>query len=241
MLCGIDPERHEHGLVHLPLDALIGFARPLRATALVFLRFLLSLSPLLLVVVEHARRVVLDPQYGLAFELFAAREVVVAALELEVHEVRFGDESRRRHGRRARRTRAFVDRWRWRLCRRRAFAALLAGTLVAGALVLLLEPCALPSRPLVLVFRACVIADGDAVEPDRAPDVQPVADVPGELVFLPEERHPGGSQDLDLLFFVQHVSLEDLTILIAALQHLLHERVELVERFGRRFRRSLCG
>ncbi len=77
-------------------------------------------------------------------------------------------------------------------------------------------------------FFARLVADGDAVEADRAADVETVADIPRELALLPIHRHPGRTQDLELLAFVEHVLLERLAVDLAALQDFLHERIELV-------------
>ena len=70
----------------LAIPLAVTFALPLGAV-----RLSLALVVIFVVfaVVEHARRVVLDPQHLLAFELLPAGQVVVPRLELELKEVGF--------------------------------------------------------------------------------------------------------------------------------------------------------
>jgi len=84
MFSRIDPQRDHRRLVHLAADP-------------VLVLLSLVLLPLLgwIVVVEHALRVVLDAQDLLSLETLTPGEVVVARLELELHEVRLGYEPRR--------------------------------------------------------------------------------------------------------------------------------------------------
>ena len=123
---------------------------------------LLALLPGVLVVVvvvaEHLRRVVLDLQYLLPFELFAAGEVVVAGLELEVHEVGFRDTKRGSVGTGSPPTAPARPRW----------PIEIAGVLLPASFLLrlaLLLTRLLTPDPGRLVALARLLADLDAVEP----------------------------------------------------------------------------
>ena len=105
MFGGVDPQRNERRLVHAALDVpfeLLGLR--VVSTLLGFVVLCLVAVPLAIgflvtaiafvIVPKHPGRVVLDLENVLPFELFAAGQVVVARFELEVHEVRLGDETR---------------------------------------------------------------------------------------------------------------------------------------------------
>ena len=105
------------------------------------------------------------------------------------------------------------------------------------------------ASPCLLVLLSRLVADGDAVEADRAADVETIADIPRVLPLLPIHRHPGRTQHFELLAFIEHVLLERLAVDLAALQDFLHERIELVGdwrgrsrgRFRRRLLRGYAG
>src|SRR5262245_16868051 len=72
------------------------------------------------------------------------------------------------------------------------------------------------------------VADLDAVEPERAPDVHPVPHVPGVVAPGAIERRPAGAEDFEGFGLVQDVLVERLAVDLPAGQDLLHEDVQLV-------------
>src|SRR4029077_59812 len=99
-----------------------------------------------LFLVEHVRRQVVDLQQFASFERFLAGEVVIAGLELEIHEVGLGDEAR------------LVDR------RRAQRGTLAFGGALGVALGAVLAPVQLALHPLLFVGAAIGLGNGDAVE-----------------------------------------------------------------------------
>src|SRR6185503_19408826 len=93
-------------------------------------------------------------------ELFTPGEIVVAGLELEIHEIRFGHEPWRWNRRGTRWPGILVG---WHVFRRFVFLLVLF-LLFLALLRPLLETLALALRPTVLVLLALVLCDGHAVE-----------------------------------------------------------------------------
>ena len=187
------------GVLSLPIPlAVLSLAIPLAITVVFRVGASLVLVLIFFAIVEHALRVVLDAQNLMTLELFAAGEVVISRLELEVHEIGFGDEPGRGNGCRA--------GWRGRVVRRR-WLGRVGSTflLVRGLRVLPLEPLALAACPRLLVLFSRLVADGDAVEADRAADVETIADIPRVFPLLPIDRHPGRTQHFELLAFIEYV------------------------------------
>ena len=132
-------------------------------------------------VVEQLRRQVVDLQHFLAVERLLAGEVVVAGLELEVHEVGLGDEAR------------LVDR---RRAQRRRLAFLRALLVALGAV---LATALLALDPVLLVGAPIGLGDRHAVELERTAHVDAVAHVPRVFAAHPRvrARGPGPSTSND--------------------------------------------
>src|SRR5262249_22777150 len=162
----------------------------------------------LVVVAEEVLRVVLDAQHVLSLELFTPGQVVVAGLEPEIHEVGFGDEAWGSDGRAGRDRRSAFLRW--------GVDVAAAPTALAIAFGLPLEALALAFDPLLLVLAPRALADRDAIEANRAPHVQAVANVPRVLAFQPVERRFARPEHLDALEVVEDVLLQGLAVDLAA-------------------------
>src|SRR5262249_30604521 len=80
----------------------------------------------------------------------------------------------------------------------------------------------------VLVFPAVRVADRDAVELDGAAHEVAVANVPGVVVALAPQRRAGRPADVDRLPLVEDVLLQLLPVVVATLEDLPHEGVEVV-------------
>ena len=220
----IHPQRHQRGLVHLALD--VGLELALAAALLAappVLRLQLSRRLLVILAAEEPRGVVLDLQDLMPLERLAPGQVVIARLELEVHEVDLRHEPRL--GRDAAGAGRFV---------RVPFVALRLAAAAFGARHPLPPPHLAP-QPVVLVPHPLRFGDDDAVEPEGTADVDAVAHEPGVVPHRTVEPDPARTEDLELLLFIEDVVVQDLTVDVAARQHALHERVE----FGRR--RGLAG
>jgi hypothetical protein len=174
---------------------------------------------------EQLRRVVLDLDDLLPFELLASRQVVVAGFELEVHEVGFGHEPRLGRDAGAAKVRGHTG----------SANGHLALPLLVFFLSLPLATFFLATKPPLFVRTPVGVRDGDALESQRTADVDAVLHEPCVLAARAMQADPSGPEDLELLLLVEDVVVEDLAVHVAPLECTLHERVEIAFRF-RRFR-----
>ena len=152
---------------------------------------------------EQLRRVVLDAQHVVAVERLAADERVLAFFELEAQKVGRRDELR-----------AAAPGAGWR---RRPSAPPHRPRGCAGRGGVPRRRSSSRCRFRIQLRRSAVrLADGDAVELDRAADEEAVADEPGVLAALAPERRVERAAQLDLLALVEDVLLQLLPVVVAA-------------------------
>ena len=153
----------------------------------------------------------------MTFELLPAGQVVIAGLELEVHEVGLGDEAGLGAADSAATHLQAVSADRQLVLLR--LVALTPGLAFLFAL-----------DPVVLVLPPRGLGNRDTVEPHRAADVHAVARVPGELALHPVEGCAGRAEHLERFGFVEHVLVEQHAIGVSTREHLLHKGVETAGR-----------
>ena len=168
-------------------------------------------------------------------ERLAADEVVVSRLELEVHEVGFGDEPRRGDWRRPGRAgldRILRRRWRFAAGRPSLVALRVLFSFIPFLLFLLRVSREPSARSRVAHSSHCLRAASPTVTPSKRTGLRTCRPSRTYHVLTPLaiDGHPARTEHFDLLDFVEDALLERLPVDLALLEHFRHEGVERVVR-----------
>src|SRR5262249_33569036 len=131
------------------------------------------------IIVEQLRRIVFDDKHIAPVELLPANEVIAARLELELQEIGLRHKARFRN---------LSHKGGLAWIRGRLISSRRIGICISSLCRFLLCPFLLVLDPFVFVFFSLALADGHAVFPNRATDMNSVTDVPHVLLFSAEQR-----------------------------------------------------